>query len=168
MCQGVGSLDNCPNAVGTAAQAAYESISGCNTPLPVSSECGHLQEDCLTDEMMTPTLWADGQNVFSSITIGWMEDIGYDVDYSQADAFDPSRLGTNPSGSCNCNRRLAESNPLLDAIAPTLSEDGYRKAHAMALTLLGNKSGVEGKHQERALAITVMEDEVLHTVVVRD
>lgn len=120
--------------------------------------------------MLTPTLWADGENVFSRITIGWLEDLGYSVDYSPADVFDPNRLGTNPFGSCNCNRRLGQHGPSLEAVVPVLSEEGYNKAHEVAMQLFGDRDGqlADGQKRERALAVTVREDDAFHTVVVRD
>jgi hypothetical protein len=59
--------------------------------------------------MMTPTLWEDGLNVFSRITIGWLQDLGYAVNYGPADVFEPTRLGNVPGCRCNQRRRLGDN-----------------------------------------------------------
>jgi hypothetical protein len=175
----------CPTTSATKfAQTAYQTISGCtNRPLPVDPDCGHLLEDCLTDEMMTPTLWEDGTNVFSRITIGWLQDLGYDVDYSLANAFDRNRLGTIPG--CRCNRRLGEhdnnneeSSSSVSAGASRLDDnDAYDRASASARQFFyaRNQSeqnqhpATDGKNKrERALAITVLEQGRPYLIIVRD
>jgi hypothetical protein len=105
--QGVGTVSICPTT-GSAAQREYQAISGCSTPLPIETGCVHLDEDCLTAEIMTSDVSGDGSNVFSRITIGWLQDLGYTVNYSPADVFEPSRLGTVPGCRCNQRRRLGD------------------------------------------------------------
>jgi hypothetical protein len=122
--QGVGTIDMCPTSSSTSsnsnsdntttpmsfAQMEYQAISGCpSSSLPVEADCIHLLEACLTDEIMTPTVWSDGGNIFSRITIGWLQDLGYTVDYSHASPFPPSRLGNIPG--CNCNHNNNRHSP---------------------------------------------------------
>jgi hypothetical protein len=99
--------DNCPDSnASSKANIEYQLISQCSTPIPMQQPgCGHYSEECLGDELMTPVA-ALGDSPISRITIGWLEDIGYDVDYTYADPFDSSQLGT--IAGCNCNRRQTQ------------------------------------------------------------
>jgi hypothetical protein len=143
----------------------------------------------LTDEMMTPTLWEDGENVFSLITIGWLQDLGYTVDYSLADAFDRNRLGTSPGCRCNNRRRLGEHDDNNEesssaAVANRVDDnhrvdDAYDRATAAARQFFyaRNQSeqnrplatdGGKNHQRERALAITVLEQGCPYSIIVRD
>ena len=53
---------------------------------------------------MTPFIIAGVPNPLSRITIASLDELGYDVDYDQADAYPASLLDP----SCSCNRRLNE------------------------------------------------------------
>jgi hypothetical protein len=161
----MGTIEICPTASTNFAQKEYEAITKCKTPLPVDANCGHLQEACLTDEMMTPILWADGNNIFSRITIGWLQDLGYTVDYSLASEFAPSRLGPG----CNCNRRLGQEST--QAATTVLSDETHIRAHTTARQFLENRPSppsADAKQRERAFAITVLEHGRPYTVVLRD
>lgn len=76
----------CPYAV-----AAFETISG-TTDLLIETDggsgtaCAHFDEVQLKTELMTGYL-NGGISEVSAITIGALEDLGYEVDYSQADDF---------------------------------------------------------------------------------
>jgi hypothetical protein len=72
-------------ASGTKAADEWRAI-GCSGPLPVDAAGGHWDEKCLATELMTPKS-ANGQETLSRITIGSLEDLGYKVDYNQADIF---------------------------------------------------------------------------------
>jgi hypothetical protein len=85
-------------ASGTRADAEWKSI-GCSGPLPVEldgkdgTRDSHWDEECLVTELMTGVLKGPGKRPISRITIGSLEDTGYVVDYSQADAFTINDLG---------------------------------------------------------------------------
>lgn len=66
----------------------------------MQSGCDHYEEACLTREVMTPSVGSI--SFLSRITVGWLEDMGYEVDYSGADDFDSRLLGE----SCTCRRRM--------------------------------------------------------------
>jgi len=55
-------------------------------------EGGHWDEQCLGNEIMTPTLFFGVPNPLSRLTVAYMEDFGYDVNFDAADPFDPSGL----------------------------------------------------------------------------
>jgi hypothetical protein len=61
---------------------------------------------------MTPIV--DVDSVLSRLSIGWLEDVGYTVNYDEADAgYTGSSLGTNPNGNCKCSatRRTLRQQP---------------------------------------------------------
>jgi Leishmanolysin len=106
--QGVTGTDaqNCPY-LGAKANAEYRAISGCKS-LPTEldtfnggSRCSHFDEVCLQRELMTPAVNNGVQNPLSRITIASLEDLGYQVSYTQADAYRSSNLGPG----CSCRRR---------------------------------------------------------------
>jgi hypothetical protein len=101
---GIGTAGACPSDnINSMANLEYQDISGCTTAVPINSPgCGHYAEDCLGAELMTPVA-AIGDNPISRITVGWLDDLGYEVNYSQADPFDSTMLGT--TAGCNCKRR---------------------------------------------------------------
>jgi hypothetical protein len=94
---------NCP-ATNTLSKAnlEYQRISNCSTPIPMDRppSCGHYSEACLGTELMTPSVMP-GDSPISRITIGWLDDLGYDVNYTRADPFTSKQLGT--IAGCNCN-----------------------------------------------------------------
>jgi hypothetical protein len=107
--QGIAGPDNqnCPYR-GTNANREYRTISGCSTAVPTELDfgegtaCGHWDEDCMGNELMTG--FANGPiSALSRITIGTLQDLGYKVDYSRADAFGRANLGTGRG--CTCRRR---------------------------------------------------------------
>jgi hypothetical protein len=66
--------------------------------------CGHWDEECMGNELMTGFL-GPSASPLSRITVGTLQDLGYQVDYSEADAFSRSDL----AASCTCPvRRLRE------------------------------------------------------------
>ena len=102
---GIGTTAACPSdSMSTNANLEYQRISQCSTIIPMDQPgCAHYSEECLASELMSPV--ADfGDNPLSRITVGWANDIGYEVNYDAADPFDSSQLGT--AAGCNCNRRL--------------------------------------------------------------
>lgn len=105
----------CPYKWDSAASQKFRQISGCNGTVPLEqetgfdgSDCGHWAESCFNRERMT----FNGGNLISEVTIGSLEDMGYDVNYSAADNFQKSDL----TSACQCdNRRLrGNSNSFLD------------------------------------------------------
>ena len=73
-----------PRFLGQNATEQYNQIFG-NTEdsVPMGSAGGHWSEEELGNEIMTSNI--DEENVLSGVTIGSLEDIGYQVDYEQAD-----------------------------------------------------------------------------------
>lgn len=53
---------------------------------------------------MTPVI-SRATDAFSRLTVSWLEDINYEVNYEAADPFDGSMIGDE----CNCNRRKLRS-----------------------------------------------------------
>lgn len=99
----------CPYRYDSAASREYRALSGCNSAIPVEmdtgrqgSDCGHWAENCFRSEVMTSA--AGSVLPFSRLTIAGLEDLGYEVDYSQADPFTASDM--NPQ--CRCNNRVRQ------------------------------------------------------------
>jgi Leishmanolysin len=99
---------NC-NYVGSNANREFMSVSGCSSA-PVERDygagtaCGHWDEECMGNELMTGFL-GPSASPLSRITVGTLQDLGYQVDYSKADAFGRSDLNS----SCTCPvRQLRE------------------------------------------------------------
>jgi hypothetical protein len=94
--------DECTYKLNTIASAEYEALSGCAAAIPLETTggpgtaCAHWDELCLKGELMTG--FATGGLEISRMTVGSLEDIGYEVDYSQADAFPVENL--DPSCVC--------------------------------------------------------------------
>lgn len=85
-------MNKCPYT-GVNANREFRAVSRCPTvAVPTEQDggpgtaCGHWDEDCLGDELMTGVTGARTQ-ILSKITIASLQDLGYQVDYSKADPF---------------------------------------------------------------------------------
>lgn len=75
---------------------------GCSGQLPIEPEVlGHWDEACLVNELMSP--FATGNEALSRMTIGAFEDLGYDMDYNQAEAY-----GLNDLNATGCGESCPE------------------------------------------------------------
>ena len=93
---GCSDVINSPNPLYTGANAQREFAALINeqTPQPVpvanrggpGTRCGHWREDVFGNELMTGFLNV-GTNPLSRLTIATLEDLGYEVDYNAADAY---------------------------------------------------------------------------------
>lgn len=80
--------------IGDNALDEYKALSGdtgangitLTTGVGPGSDYGHWDEGTFDNELMTPFI-NDGNNPLSRITVGALEDLGYNVDYSQADGY---------------------------------------------------------------------------------
>jgi Leishmanolysin len=74
--------------------------------------CSHWAERCLGRELMTGFANPGSRNPLSRITIGSLDDMGYAVDYTQADPYGAANLNS----TCVCGQRqhlrsLSDSSP---------------------------------------------------------
>ena len=130
---------NCPY-YGVKASEEFAKISRCDV-VPMEQDggdgtrCSHWDESCLKHELMTGVLSSSVRNSLSRITIGALEDLGYqNVDYSKAEFYSALDLGT-----CSCRRRsLATSRgPLLrEGRRRKLSEETIQYAYGIGLEIL--------------------------------
>jgi hypothetical protein len=105
---GVGApAPNC-DYIGSHANREFSAVSGCSS-VPVERDygngtaCGHWDEACMESELMTGILGPSRTSPLSRITVGTLEDMGYQVNYAMADPFTRSDLNV----SCTCpTRRL--------------------------------------------------------------
>ena len=124
-------------------------------------------------------------SALSRISIGSLADMGYQVDYSQADPINPNFFGSQ----CRCNRRLEEgdfpfgsaTNMTSGEAAPRreLSEAGRAEAEAFGLSVLAENQEkieqVQGLFPEESfldigghvISVLYEEDGVAYDVVVR-
>jgi len=95
----------CVYAVDSNATWEYQDLSGCTTSIPLDqgNSCGNWNGVCFKDELMSYS----GGSKISRITIAALEDIGYTVDYSQADAYTANDMDP----SCLCNGTDNEDGP---------------------------------------------------------
>jgi Leishmanolysin len=95
----------CPY-IGSNAIREFKAISRCNS-VPVEQQggqgtaCSHWDEDCMGRELMTGFANPGATNPLSRITIGSLDDMGYDVDYTRADPYGAANLNS----ACRCGRR---------------------------------------------------------------
>jgi hypothetical protein len=131
---------------GTAASTEYQALSGCTTAIPVERDggagtaCGHWDEVCYEGEAMTG--FATGGLEISRATVGTLQDMGYVVDYCQADAFPVSNLDASCVCSSNQGSRRAESNEDSNRghRRRKLSDEGRETAFEYGRQYLKNKS----------------------------
>jgi Leishmanolysin len=99
--------------MGGNATREFSAIPGCSS-VPVEKDfgegtaCGHWDEDCMGDELMTGFI-GRSPTPLSRITVATLQDVGYQVNYDKADPFGRSDL--DPSCVC-ATRRLRERSVL--------------------------------------------------------
>jgi Leishmanolysin len=97
--------------VGVHATTEFSKLAGCPTSIDLDvnvptetdggdgTSCGHWDEECLGNEVMTGTIPPPYQKaILSSITVGALHDLGYSVKYKAAEPF--SRANVNPKCVC--------------------------------------------------------------------
>lgn len=108
---------------GENANREFQELSGCSEdPVPVSlrnGNCGHWLEACLLEEEMTP-FTTPGPDRSSRITIASLEDLGYEVQYDQAEAF--TRDDLNATCTCDERRRRLAPETLVDTTGQAKDE----------------------------------------------
>ena len=106
--------NDCPY-LGTNGNTQWEILSGCTgesapTELDGSSgtRCGHWDETCLQDELMTGFVNGATHMPFSRLTLGTLRDLGYEtVPFSEAD-----NVELDPLCDCNTRRRQLRAGSL--------------------------------------------------------
>ena len=135
----------------------FQEITGCNFAVPVNQgDCAHWSQDCFGgEELMGPVESAN--SALSKITLGSLQDMGYQVDYSKADFTN----GAFFQSKCQCNRRLEEeafgTNMTMSDIKPRrqLSDEGRAIAEAYGLSVLEETRA----EIEQTQSLLPMEDE---------
>jgi hypothetical protein len=129
---------------GSNANKEFTAVSGCNSPVPIErhggngTACGHWDEECMGRELMTGYAASTGANPLSRITIGTLQDMGYQVDYSKADPFSRSDLAT--WCTCPIRHRREKERSLLNMkhgeVSWVGSVDGSRRTSGRSLQRL--------------------------------
>lgn len=88
---------------------------GCSGPLPV--EGLHWDEQCILHEVMNPNFYRNHRELFTSLSMGTLKDMGYQVNGTEADAMDVGDLIASACGEwcpeATGRRRLGEVPPPL-------------------------------------------------------
>ena len=155
---GAGTKWNCPSTSifnSLRANAEYQAISGCTNLAPTERDCIHWLKSCFQSEVMTGTV--SSRSKLSRVTIGALDDMGYQVDYSSADTFTGNDLSSDPS--CNCNRRLGHDETTRVQVGDEpwhrgLSEEGRQAAVANGLAFLREMrlTGAQEKDEDKSEA----------------
>jgi hypothetical protein len=125
-------------ASGTHADDEWKAI-GCSGPLPVEQDGGegtadgHWDEECLQHEVMSGFLSGSAQPV-SRITVGSFEDMGYLVDYSQANPFTTADLEVCGSYCPEARRGLRQRERKVKAKLDKDGEDAVMRYAKTELT----------------------------------
>jgi hypothetical protein len=129
-------------ASGTYADDEWKTI-GCSGPLPVElhggdgTADGHWDEDCLGNEILTGYSEDPNDSMpLSRITIATFQDLGYNVDYSQADPFTIADLGVCGSFCPEAGRRLRRNDRKLKAELSSEDRDVVMRHAKTKLTKL--------------------------------
>lgn len=100
---------------------------GCTGDLPLNAatdrpgDDGHWSESCLQNEVMTPTLRFNNKAIVSAVTLGAMEDLGYTINFGEADPYTLADLGDCGQFCPASARRLGASHASTN---PKLSREG--------------------------------------------
>jgi Leishmanolysin len=126
---------------GPKANSEYQAISGCPAVPPETdggggTACGHWDEECLQNELMTGYLDPTGnvKNPLSRISVASLADLGYEVRYTYADSYTKKDL--NPSCICsNGGRQLLRTNgtAISDGTRTSKRRQLSSEAHAEAV-----------------------------------
>jgi Leishmanolysin len=158
--QGIGSLwdysnvaDPSPNCdyVGINANREYKAVSGCSAAAVEregggGTACVHWDEQCMGNELMTGYLGSNAASPLSRITVGSLHDLGYQVDYSQADTF--VRADLNASCVCSGRRLRPQKRSLADmqhgeAFSVGRSGNRHRRRLSTEAEALALEAGLE-------------------------
>ena len=101
------------------------------------SNCVHWAEGCFLNEVMTSA--ANTNLPVSRLTLAGLEDLGYDVDYSQAESF--TAVDLNPS--CVCNNRLRRTQFDGDNTLSTVETSSSNGHKRRKLSTAGNQYATE-------------------------
>jgi hypothetical protein len=95
----------CSYIASSKAAVEYQKLSGCTTTTAVpveqdgGQECGaHWDEACFQDELMTGSSTGSTLPLLSRVTVASLEDVGYTVNYDNADPYTSANLDP----SCRC------------------------------------------------------------------
>jgi len=144
----------------SSASREYQSLSGCSDAIPleqdggVGTSCGHWDEDCFLDELMTGI--ATGSLPLSTITVGGLEDLGYTVDYGNADPY--STFDLNPA--CVCSN-AKKNKPSVPQTKRPLSEKGLERAIEYGKVLLTKRRKMKKKYQGKSKDLVYLGDSVI-------
>lgn len=108
--------------VGENGLTAWREDIGCSGDLPV--EGSHWNEACISLEFMTPFFGFNRPAIVSTLTMGTLEDLGYEVNRQEQDKFGIDDLGECGRWCPEANRRLNELGNARGSAGRRLSAEG--------------------------------------------
>jgi len=185
----------CNYTLQSRASGEYQALSGCTTAIPLEqtggagTACGHWAEDCLVDELMTGFATGTTQPL-SRMTIASLEDLGYTVDYNQADPYAVSNL--DPACVCSAAlqadgiiqqsedkkvSKLGEGTPLRQGSKRRAASDGVlQQAIVYGQKILAERKSIKESFQstsniayvgDRVISVLYIEDGLIYSVEVK-
>jgi Leishmanolysin len=160
---------------GKIATAEFTTLTGC-TQIP--NTCGHWDEYCMGREIMTSVV--DVTNVISRVTIASMEDLGYEVNYGDAEPYSDVEINILCLIGCK-TRRLSGVNdtskvndPLnITSISASrqrrrpLSDEGYAHVVQHGLDVLAQETNTStNEPKNHTMYILYKEENELYSVPV--
>ena len=192
--------DFCTYRSDTIAGLRYQTISGCNTGPPTEPigagddvECSYWSEMCFQNEIMS-AVQALGPEPISTVTLGALEDLGYMVDYTNADPYTASNLdqscvcpaqirgkslyrpgrGFNPARFVKQRFGADHESNSATPVRRRLSEEGWAAATTHGKRILAEARAKHGRHLEEgtllnyhSVDVFYKESGAIHTVRVK-
>ena len=164
---------NCRYLANSRAAEEFRAISGCPSDfsIPIQpTSCSHWDRECFGDnELMRPSV--SSSTILSRITLGSLQDLGWEIDLSTADPLSESDF----SSECMCS---ATTTTLYFQKPIELSSEAFEEAQRLGLEYLdrvaaGNLAALDEDDTEtvfvgdKVVVVFIVEDGVLHDVVVR-
>jgi len=148
---------NCSYSADAKASLEWQRLTGCPRTVPMPMEqgggagtaCSHWDEMCLVGELMTGYL-RDGGLEMSRMTVAALEDLGYAVNYTGADAF------TTWNATCVqnlCGTGGGGGGTRRQQISPTTVKEPRDKAEQEALNY--GKQYLQSKRMDEASRLAV-------------
>jgi hypothetical protein len=166
----------CQYKLDSEASDEHQRLSGCNANVRVPLEnfagmgqdCGHWSEFCYETELMSTVSEEAGiDQPISRVTIAGLEDLGYGVDYSSADAFTSNKLNEN----CVCDPLTGQAPGNVVVQEPAASTTARNAAVAYGRVLLANRTAAVGDSEtmylgDQVVSIAYLDQGVVSYVVV--
>jgi len=164
-------LETCTYRADSKAGEEFRKITNCpddkDIPLSLDStsdtpSCNHWSQSCFGGGLlMNPIL--DGNEVLTSITLGSLEDLGYTVDYAQAEPI----TDENFSSECKCGADVGLTSSSEFSYQLTLSSVERANAETSVQALLAQETWDAAIQRDETKSAALVKDEFgnLHSII---